>query len=113
MKNAKLLSALLIAQTFTLLLYTAWAFTNEGANLFSTFFANIQAMGWSGQFNADFTCYLLLSGLWIMWRNQFTRSSVLLAMLASIIGILFFAPYLLYLITKENGNLKRVFIGNH
>lgn len=32
-------------------------------NLFPVFFGDIAAMTWAGQFNADFTGFLLLSGL--------------------------------------------------
>ncbi|CAN5810072.1 hypothetical protein BH11PSE8_BH11PSE8_33710 [soil metagenome] len=38
------------------------------------FVEDIFAMTWRGQFNVDFTCLLLLSGLWLAWRHR--RSSV-------------------------------------
>jgi len=67
---------------------------------------------WSGQFNLDFLCYLALSGLWIMWRNKFSGKSILVGTVAMILGIVFFAPYLLWLMNKEKGDLKRVLVGD-
>ncbi len=112
MKNQNLFKALLIVQTLGLLVYTVLAFNNEGANLFDVALTNIMALGWSGQFNLDFSSYLMLSGLWIMWRNQFSVSSILIAVAAMVIGIMFFAPYLIYLLIIEKGDLKKVLAGN-
>ena len=36
------------------------------------------AMTWAGQFNMDFTCFLLLSGLWLAWRHAFSPSGIVL-----------------------------------
>lgn len=111
MKN-NLLKLLLILQTIIVLVYTVIAFKNEGANLFSIFLSNIQSLTWNGQFNLDFSAYLILSGLWIVWRNKYSLFSIFLGMIASILGIIVFAPYLLYLLWKENGNLKKLLIGD-
>lgn len=110
MKN--LFKPLLIIQTITLLTYTFIAFKNEGADLLSVFLTNIQSLNWNGQFNADFMCYLTLSGIWIMWRNKFTLSSIFIAIIAMIMGIIVFAPYILYLFVKEKGDAKKLLIGN-
>jgi hypothetical protein len=112
MKNIRIFKALLAVQTLSLFVYTIVAFNNDGYNLFHIFLSNIQSLNWNGQFNSDFSCYLILSGLWISWRNHFTPSSILLGIVAMILGIIIFAPYLLYLLTKENGDLKKVLIGN-
>lgn len=112
MKKLYFLKGLLIIQAIGVLVYTFFAFSNEGSNLFGVFLTNIMSLNWNGQFNFDFSCYLILSGIWIMWRNQFTSSSILLAIIAAIIGIIVFAPYLVYLIIKENGDLKTVLVGN-
>jgi hypothetical protein len=111
MKNNGILRGLLIVQTLTVLIYTFLAFKNEGSNLFGVFLSNIQSLTWNGQFNLDFSCYLVLSALWIMWRNKFTSSSILIAVVAMIIGIIIFAPYLFWLLITENGDLKRVIVG--
>lgn len=103
--------ALLVIQTVGLLAYTYIAFQAEGANFFNIALNNVKSMNWSGQFNLDFFCYLNLSGLWIMWRNKFSGISILTGTVAMILGIVFFAPYLLWLMFKENGEIKRVLVG--
>lgn len=112
MRNNLLFSILLVVQTIGLLAYTYLAFQTEGADLFGVFLSNLKALSWNGQFNFDFLCYLTLSGLWIMWRNKFSGKSILLGIIAMVMGFLFFAPYLLSLIVQENGDLKRVVSGN-
>ncbi|MBL7706606.1 MAG: hypothetical protein JNM21_13760 [Taibaiella sp.] len=111
MKN-KLLKLLLIAQTIIILVYTIMAFKNEGAGLLAIFLSDIRSFTWNGQFNLDFSAYLLLSGLWIMWRNKCNPFSILVGLTASILGIIVFAPYLLYLLWKEQGDLRKVMIGS-
>lgn len=112
MSNNNLLKTLLLVQTIGLLIYTFFAFQTEGANLFSVVRNNVLSLNWSGQFNLDFLCYLTISGLWIMWRNEFSRKSIIVGIVAMILGIVFFAPYFLWLMNKENGNLKRVLVGD-
>lgn len=112
MTNYKYFKTLLIVQTIGLLTYTYFAFQTEGADLFSVFINNVLSLNWSGQFNLDFLCYLTLSGFWIMWRNKFTNESILLGLVAMVLGIVLFAPYLLWLTNKENGDIKRILIGD-
>jgi hypothetical protein len=111
MENNNFLKGLLIVQTVLVLFYTGLAFKNDGTDLLGVFLYNIQSVNWNGQFNLDFSCYLVLSGLWIVWRDKFSTSSIVVGLVASIIGIIVFAPYLLYLIIKEKGNLKKVLLG--
>jgi hypothetical protein len=111
MKFTNLFKLLLLTQALLVFAYTIVAFKNEGANLFGIFLLNIQNFGWNGQFNLDFSCYLTLSGLWIMWRNKFTTFSIIFGVVAMILGIIVFAPYVLYLFTKENGDFKKLLIG--
>ncbi len=111
MTNNNVFKTLLVVQTLGLLAYTFIAFQTEGANLFNVFLANIKSMTWAGQFNLDFLCYLTLSGLWIMWRNKFSGKSILIGIVAMILGIVFFAPYLLWAFYKEKGDFKRVLVG--
>lgn len=105
------LKSLLIIQTIALVVYTGLAVNNEGWTLFQVITANIAAFNWNGQFNLDFSCYLMLSGIWIMWRNKFSASSIFMAVAAMIIGIMAFAPYLFLLLIKEKGNLSKVLVG--
>lgn len=102
---------LLVSMAILVMVYTGLAMQNEGTDLFSVFFGNINSLGWNGQFNLDFACYLLLSGLWIMWRNRFSGSSILISLAASIIGIIFFAPYLLWCLYQSKGDIKLMLTG--
>lgn len=112
MKNQTVLKSLLVLQTLSVLIYTFIAFQTQGPDLVSIALANISSLTWNGQFNLDFFCYLTLSGLWIMWRSEFNRNAILIGLAAMILGMIFFAPYLFWLITRENGDLKRVLTGN-
>ncbi len=111
MKNQFLLKSLLLLQTAAIAGYTLVAFTKEGADLFSVFLSNLSSFTWNGQFNLDFGCYLMLSGLWIMWRDRFSSKAIIVAVAAMILGIIFFAPYLLYLLRVNGGNWRMVFLG--
>lgn len=98
--------------TLAVAILTLLALQREGAGLFQVFISNIRAGGWNGQFNADFTCYLVLSGLWLMWRNHFRPSAILLGLAAAILGIILFAPYMVFLLYREKGNLVKVLVGD-
>jgi hypothetical protein len=112
MSRDNLFKVLLIIQAIGLTIYTFLVYSANGADLFSVFIHNIASFNWSGQFNLDFLCYLVLSGLWIMWRSKFNIKSLIIGTSAMILGIVLFAPYLFWLTHKENGDLKRVLIGD-
>lgn len=113
MKKNVFLKILLFAQAIFVFVYTLFVYQNEGSDLFSVFIDNVRSINWSGQFNLDFMSYLILSGLWIMWREHFTIKSIIIGFLAMVLGIVFFAPYVLYLLTKEEGDFKKVLLGRH
>ncbi len=102
---------LLAAMIAALTLLTVTAIAQDGMNLITPFLAPIFAGTWQGQFNADFACYLILSGVWMAWRGGFSRGSVALGLLAPPLGILFFAPYLLWLLHQSGGDPRRVLLG--
>jgi hypothetical protein len=112
MGNSNGFRILLLVQAISISIYTWFAFQAEGPNLFSVFLNSLQSLTWTGQFNLDFSCYLTISGLWIMWRNKFNGLSILLGLAAMVLGIIFFAPYLLWLINREQGDFKRVLVGD-
>jgi hypothetical protein len=79
--------------------------------LFEIFFGDIKAMTWSGQFNLDFTCYLILSGLWLAWRHHFTARGILLGLLVLFGGAPLFSAYLLWISFKADGNMNEILLG--
>ncbi len=70
--------------------------SREGLNLLPVFFGAMATMQWPGQFNLDFTCLLLLSGLWISWRHQFSPGGVVLGLVATVGGGLSLSVDLLF-----------------
>jgi hypothetical protein len=105
------LKILLSLQTLIVLGYTLYVGIFEGWNFLAVAQNNLLSLTWNGQFSLDFSCYLVLSGIWIMWRNQYNSSSWLIGLMAMILGIIVFAPYLLYLIGQEKGDIKKVLLG--
>jgi hypothetical protein len=83
----------------------------HGLNLVPIFFGDIVSLTWPGQFNADFICFLVLSSLWVAWRNQFSSVGLILLPIAAFFGISFLAPYLLILSYLENGDMKTILMG--
>lgn len=102
---------ILIGMTLIIVGMTIAAIANGGFNLLTPFFGEILALSWQGQFNIDFACYLLLSGLWMAWRGGFSSGSIALGILAPPLGILFFAPYLLYLVRQCGGDPRSMLLG--
>ena len=64
------------------LVYTGLVGATQGWNFMPVFFQYIIAMTWPGQFNLDFSCLLILSGLWLAWRHQFSALGLGLGVLA-------------------------------
>lgn len=91
--------------------YTAVAFARHGAGLVPIFFGDMAKLTWPGQFNLDFTTFLMLSGLWVAWRHHFSPSGLALGAVAVVGGILFLAPYLLIHSFKTQGDVKALLLG--
>lgn len=104
----RILLAVMIAE---IVIYTGFVGMEYGWNLIPIFFNDILAMTWPGQFNLDFMSFLTLSGIWTMWRNQFSAKGLTLSLFAFFGGIMFLAPYLLFLTVQTNGDMKRVLLG--
>ena len=103
--------AFMIVIFFSLLAYTAITISNHGWNLVPIFFGDMQAMTWPGQFNFDFMGFLLLSGLWVSWRHQFSAVGLVLGAVAVFGGMLFLSLYLFIATTQAKGNVKEVLLG--
>ncbi|MCK5909788.1 MAG: hypothetical protein KAG62_07545 [Caulobacter sp.] len=91
--------------------YTSVTIANHGWNLLPIFFGDMAAMGWPGQFNLDFFCFLLLSGLWVAWRGGFKPAALALGGVAVFGGMLFLSIYLLVLLSRSGGDIRRVLLG--
>ncbi|WP_300039265.1 hypothetical protein [uncultured Roseobacter sp.] len=103
----------LITMTVLIVAFTVAAIANGGINLIAPFLTPILSLSWQGQFNIDFACYLILSGIWMAWRGGFSSRSIALGVFAPPLGILFFAPYLIYLVGKSNGDPRQLLLGVH
>lgn len=101
----------LIAMTAVIALFTVTAVAQGGPNLLTPFFKPILAMTWQGQFHIDFVTYLVLSGIWMAWRSGFSRGGLVLGVCAPPLGILFLAPYLLYLCAKHRNDPRALLLG--
>ncbi|WP_288987754.1 hypothetical protein [uncultured Sphingopyxis sp.] len=91
--------------------YTGVTIAHHGWNLLPVFFGDMAAMSWPGQFNLDFFCFLLLSGLWTAWRGHFSAVSLLLGLVAVFGGMLFLSLYLLWLSYRCRGDARAMLLG--
>ncbi len=94
-----------------LLCYTVVVGINHGWNLLPVFFGDMVAMTWAGQFNFDFMCLLILSGLWLAWRHNFSPEGLVLGVLGIFGGTMLLAPYLLIVSFKAKGDMKEILLG--
>lgn len=92
-------------------IYTGIVIANHGWNLLPIFFGDMVAMTWPGQFNFDFMGFLLLSGLWVSWRHQFSPSGIALGLLAVFGGVLFLSLYLLIASYYAEGSVRNLLLG--
>ena len=79
--------------------------------LLPNFFGEIGKMNWQGQFNLDFLMFLLMSGFWIAWRNNFTPKGITLGVGGVFLGAPYLAAYLLYLSFQFGGDVEKVLVG--
>lgn len=91
--------------------YTVIVGLNHRWRLLPIFFGDMAAMTWPGQFNSDFMTFLLLSGLWLAWRHQFSVSGICLGVLGVFGGMMTLAPYLLHASFHANGDVTILLLG--
>lgn len=102
---------LLVVLTIALAAYTGVVVAHHGINLYPAFFGDIAAMGWPGQFNADFWCLLTLGGLWLAWRHHFSPPGLLLGALIYVCGAPLLMIYVLIQTFRADGDMKIVLLG--
>ena len=95
----------------SILIYTGVTIHAHGWDLLSIFFGDMATMTWPGQFNFDFFTFLLLSGLWTAWRNNFTLGGLALGLIAVFGGMLFLSIYLIILSYRHRGNISEMMLG--
>ena len=69
--------------------YTSVTIADHGLNLLPVFFGDMAKMAWPGQFNLDFMTFLMLAGIWVSWRHQFSPAGLALGVIAVFGGMLF------------------------
>lgn len=101
----------LVALWTALFVYSAIVIASEGLFLFDAFFGDMAAMKWPGQFNADFSCFLALSGLWLAWRHHFSAAGLALGLLGLFGGAIVLFAYLLIASCQTNGDIAALMLG--
>lgn len=91
--------------------YTAMTIVHHGWGLVPIFFGDLAVMAWPGQFNLDFSCFLLLSGIWVAWRHGFNAVGLLLAPVAMFGGMMFLSVYLLVISFTTGGDVRKLLLG--
>lgn len=94
------------------LVYSGMVGAAHGWDVLPIFFADIAALTWPGQFNLDFACFLILSGLWVAWRHHFAPAGLALGLVVALVGIVVFAPYLLFASIQAKGSAKVLMLGD-
>jgi len=102
---------LLVVMIFGIIGYTTVVVGKHGWDLFAVFFGDMIAMTWPGQFNFDFMCLLVFSGLWLAWRHRFSPGGIIIGFLGLFGGTMFLAPYLLVASFKAKGQMKEILMG--
>jgi hypothetical protein len=108
MKAFRFLLALLFA---IVVAYTAVVVAKHGLGLFPIYFGDMARMDWPGQFNLDFMCFLILSGLWMAWRNEFSPAGLALGLLGLIGGTPMLSAYLLIVTRQADGDWAALLLG--
>ncbi|MBF2055391.1 MAG: hypothetical protein IGS03_18230 [Candidatus Sericytochromatia bacterium] len=94
----------------TVTVYTGLTIAGHGWNFLPVIFSDLFQLNWTGQFYLDFICYLMLSGLWVAWRHQFSLQGILLGLSAACGGLLFLAPYLM-IVSLQEKSFKNILVG--
>lgn len=101
----------LAAVFLTVAVYTSTTVSLHGLDLFAVFFGDIAKLGWPGQFNLDFLMFLLMSGLWLAWRHDFSALGLGLGLLGVFGGSPFLSAYLLAASFSARGDMRVLLLG--
>jgi hypothetical protein len=102
---------LLASIVVLVLAYTGIVSVTQGWNFMPEFFEDIFAMKWPGQFHLDFGCLLLLAGLWLAWRHQFSFTGIVLGLLVLVAGAPLLCTYLFITTIQTDGDVKALLLG--
>jgi hypothetical protein len=102
---------LLASIVVIVLVYTGNVVATQGWNFMPVFFLDIAATKWPGQFNLDFSCLLLLSGLWLAWRNHFSALGLSLGAGVLIGGAPLLSTYLFFASLQARGDMRVLLLG--
>lgn len=102
---------LLVIYIISIFIITGLVGFKHGWNILPIFFGDMASLTWPGQFNFDFMCFLLLSGLWLAWRHHFSPGGLVLGIFGIFGGIMLLAPYLLLMSFKSKGDIKVLLLG--
>ena len=108
MKAFRIFLVVIIVSIVTI---TSLVVFRHGWNLLPIFFGDMASLTWPGQFNSDFMCFLLLSGLWLAWRHHFSPGGVVLGLAGVFGGIMLLAPYLLWASYNAAGDVNVLLLG--
>ena len=102
---------LLIIMFISVCTYTAFVVSEHGFGLLPIFFGDIATVNWPGQFNLDFSGFLILSGVWLAWRHHFSTIGIMLGFLGAVGGIPVLSAYLFFASFSVNGNVGPLLLG--
>lgn len=103
---------LLSLMFLTIAAYTAVTISHHGLGLLTVFFGDMRAMTWPGQFNLDFFTFLLMSGLWLAWRHNFSPAGLAFGIVGVFGGMLFLSAYLLVASFRAKGDIRVMLLGD-
>jgi hypothetical protein len=102
---------LLVVIFVAIAIYTAIVVANHGFWLFGVFFGDMATLGWAGQFNLDFMCFLALSALWLAWRHHFTPAGFAFGIAGFLGGAFFLSAYLFFASFAAKDDIRVLLLG--
>lgn len=91
--------------------YTIIVLTDHGWNFLPVYFDDIGKVAWPGQFNMDFSAFLILGSTWLIWRHHFSLLGLLFGLVIFVGGAPFLCTYLLIASFQANGDIKELLLG--